>query len=43
MNAWIKRQPAPIQAAVVLALWMCPYLMVAAIENWGMVRAWLGL
>lgn len=43
MNAWLRRQPAPIQAAIVLALWSWPYLMVAAIENWDLVRAWLGL
>ncbi len=43
MNAWLKRQPAPVGAAVVIGLWAMPYMVVTIVEHWEIVRTWLGL
>ena len=42
MNGWLRRQPAPIRAAVAIGVLAWPYLAVALVEHWETVRTWLG-
>jgi hypothetical protein len=32
VNDWLKRQPEPVQAAIILAVWLAPFVVVWLIE-----------